>query len=245
MAVLDGADNSAPYPFHFRWWRRPSWWFLPRAHNRAAYFKRELTPGTRSFASYLLLPPAVGRTLGARPIAFSIPAEKIIDGLPTKRRDFPRHVVDPEVAQRVGGGTSHAFSSERDYYDDLGGSRFGITTRRAGWDAMRHYEIAANAAVPCFRDLDRKPSTCAPHGLDETNALIYRDAGDLLQQLAALDESGYAVLQAGALDWARANTTVARATELLVACGIPPMPDSPALPGETGFSTAGSPPTRG
>ncbi|HEY3866348.1 MAG TPA: glycosyltransferase [Solirubrobacteraceae bacterium] len=223
MAVLDGSDRVEPYPYAGLWWRVPSWWFLPRAHNRAPYFKREITPLTRWFASYLMLPPRIGRTLGLRPISFSIPAEKIVDAPPAKEKDFPRHIVDRELAPRVGGQDSYAFSGEAEYRADLQRSRFGITTKREGWDALRHYEIAANGAVPCFRQLDRKPSTCAPFGLDSTNCLIYQDADDLLAQVGTLDDAEYAALQTGALTWARANTTVARARELLDACAITPV----------------------
>jgi hypothetical protein len=220
IAVLDGSDRVEPYPFAGLWWRRRAWWFLPRAHPRAPYFKREITPLTRWFASYLMLPPMLGRRLGLRPIAFSIPAEKILAVPTAKEKDFPRHIVDSELAERLGGQASYPFDEEADYRADLQASRFGITTRRAGWDALRHYEIAANGAVPCFRGLDGKPSTCAPFGLDRTNCLIYRDAEDLLAQVQAIDAERYAALQAGALAWARANTTVARAEQLLDACGI-------------------------
>jgi hypothetical protein len=74
--------------------------------------------------------------------------------------------------------------------------------------------------VLCFRELDRKPKTCAPFGLDRTNALVYRDADDLLAQISALGHDRYATLQAGAIAWARANTTTARAQELLALCGL-------------------------
>jgi hypothetical protein len=220
LAVLDGADRVEPYPYAGLWWRVPAWWFLPRAHNRAVSFKREITPLTRWFASYLMLPPRFGRRLGLRPIAFAIPAEKVLDGAPSKDKDFPLHVVDAEVAARVGGQTGYAFASEADYYRDLQRSRFGVTTKREGWDALRHYEIAACGAVPCFRQLERKPPLCPPFGLNESNCIVYRDADHLLAQIAALDGAGYAALQAGALAWARANTTVARARELLTSCGI-------------------------
>jgi hypothetical protein len=221
MAVLDGSDRVEPYPYAGLWWRVRSWWMLPRAHNRAPYFKREITPSTRWFASYLMLPPALGRTLGLRPIAFSIPAEKIVAEPPPKDRDFPRHVVDPEVAARVGGQSTYAFADEADYRADLQRARFGITTKREGWDALRHYEIAANGAIPCFRDLHRKPSSCAPFGLDASNCIAYEHADDLLSRIANLAPEEYSTLQAGALAWARANTTTARARELLNACGIP------------------------
>jgi hypothetical protein len=224
MAVLDGADRVEPYPYSGLWWRRRAWWFLPRAHSRALYFKREITPLTRWFASYLLLPPAIGRTLRMKPISFSIPGEKIVDGPAQKDRDFPSHVVDEELAARVGGRTEHLFDSERDYRADLAGARFGVTTKREGWDALRHYEIAASGTVPCFRRLADKPATCAPFGLGETNCIAYRDADDLLARVASIDQAEYSALQAGALEWARANTTVVRARELLRACGITPPP---------------------
>ena len=225
LAVLDGADRVEPYPYAGLWWRVPAWWGLPRALRRARYFKREITPWTAWFRSYLTLPPPLGPRLGAlrglRPIAFAIPAEKVLDAPPAdKDQEFARHVVDPEVAPRVGGQTSYAWVDEAAYVADLRRSRFAVTTKRAGWDALRHYEIAANGAVPCFRDLDRKPPLCAPHGLDRSNCVVYRDADDLERQVRAISDDGYAELQAGALRWARANTTTARARELLAACGI-------------------------
>ena len=225
MAVLDGADRPEPYPYAGPWWRRRLWWTLPRAHTRAAYFKREITPWTGVFRACLTLPPPLASRLPSvrrmREISFSIPEEKIVAApATTKDRLLASHVVDPEVAARVGAGTAYAFDDERDYYADLRRSRFGITTKRSGWDCLRHYEQAANGCVPCFRDLDRKPPRCAPHGLDETNCVIYRDAGELLGQLESCDEARYRALQAGAVRWARANSTRRRALELLDGCGL-------------------------
>ena len=58
MAVLDGADNQQAYPYAVHWWRKPTWWMLPRAHTRAIYFKRELTPITGWFRSTCCLHPS-------------------------------------------------------------------------------------------------------------------------------------------------------------------------------------------
>ncbi|MGO9960304.1 MAG: glycosyltransferase family 1 protein [Solirubrobacteraceae bacterium] len=228
LAVLDGSDRVEPYPYAGVWWRVRSWWFLPRAHTRAAYYKREITPATRWFASYLMLPPFFGRTLGLRPISFSIPPAKILAAAPPKDQDFPRHVVDAELAALVGGQTGYAFATESEYRADLARSRFGITTKRAGWDALRHYEIAASGTVPCFRDLQRKPATCAPFGLNDGNCLVYRDADDLLARVAGIGEGEYRVLQEGALAWARANTTTRRARELLGVCDISVTAEEPS-----------------
>jgi hypothetical protein len=84
---------------------------------------------------------------------------------------------------------------------------------------MRHYEIAANGCVPCFRALQEKPPTCAPHGLDKTNCIIYNGLPDLLHQIEDIDEDRYRQLQYSALDWARHNVTTVRALELLAASG--------------------------
>jgi hypothetical protein len=207
IAVLDGVDSEAPVPYEPRWWRRPSGWFLPRPHRRAVYFKRELTPRTRWFRSYLTNPVARRPPRSMRPISFGIPEHLVLDELPPKRKDFPAHVVDPEVAHRVGAATSYAFADEGAYYEDLRASRFGITTRRGGWDCMRHYEIAASGCVVCFRGLSSKPDSCAPHGLDGSNALDYDDADGLLGRIEALSAAEERELQHAALSWARQNTT--------------------------------------
>ena len=144
----------------------------------------------------------------------------MVDARPPKDRLLASHVVDAEVAERVGAQTAYAFDSEDAYRADLQRARFGVTTRRAGWDCLRHYELAANGCVPCFRDLDRKPPLCAPFGLDESNCVPYRDADDLLAKLERIDDSRYAELQAGALAWARANTTRERARQFLATLGF-------------------------
>jgi hypothetical protein len=223
-AVLDGGDYPAMYPYGPRWWRNPRWWLLPRAHRRAAYFKRELTPETLRLRSFMLLPRQLAERLGPPrglcPIAFSIPDEKILDGPTEKSALLATHVVDPEVAARAGHPTSAAFSDEAEYYADLQAARFGVTTKRAGWDCMRHYELAANGCVPCFRDLAAKPAACAPHGLDEGNCVPYANADDLFTKLDRIDDDAYRRLQAGALRWARENSTRARARQFLAAVGM-------------------------
>jgi hypothetical protein len=142
----------------------------------------------------------------------------VVNEPPPKRKDWPQHVVDAEVASRVGARTSYAFDAPDAYHEDLRDSRFGVTAKRAGWDALRHYEIAAAGAVPCFRDLALKPSTCAPFGLNRGNSIAYRDVDDLLQQVTALDDDEYSRLQHGAVAWAHASTTEARARQFLRAC---------------------------
>jgi hypothetical protein len=219
IAVLDGVDSEAPVPYEPRWWKRPSCWLLPRPHRRAAYFKRELTPRTTWFRSYLANPLARRPPRSMRPISFGIPEHLVLDEVPSKTKDFPAHVVDAEVAERVGAASSYAFADEAAYYSDLRASRFGITTKRGGWDCMRHYELAASGCVLCFRQLHAKPASCAPHGLGPANALDYEDADDLVRKLEALSPAEERELQQAALAWARDNTTRAVATRFLRSLG--------------------------
>jgi hypothetical protein len=217
IAVVDGADVPWMYPYGPTWWRSPRRWFLPRAHRRATYFKREWTPATGWLRWYGLGPPRSSTRLPLERIAISYPAEKIVDEVPAKAKDFVSHVVDPEVAARLEStSTGYVFAAEDAYLTDIRQSRFGVTTRKAGWDAMRHYEIAASGTLPCFRGLDRKPATCAPHCLvPGRNCLSYRDADDLFRQLEAIPEDRYGALVQGALAWARMNTTQRRAEGFL------------------------------
>jgi hypothetical protein len=225
VAFLDGADHSAPYPYSPVVWRVRPWWALPRAHFRGTYFKRELTPRTSRYRYFMILPGRVADRLpfshAVRPIAFSIPENKIVTEPPPKQKPFPRHLVDEEVAERIGADTAYAFDREEDYYGDLRASRFGVTTKRAGWDSLRHYELAANGCVLCFRDLDRKPPRCAPHGLEAgRNCIAYRDADDLFRKIEAITDEKYKRLQAGSLEWARANSTRRRAEGFLRSMGF-------------------------
>jgi hypothetical protein len=222
--ILDGADTPQPYPFAGYWWRKPYWWFLPKAHTRFLYFKREWTSETIRNLYYQILPLSICQFIPVpknfRSIAFSIPEEKIISDLPSnlanKRKLFPKHIVDAEVAANVDGSlTSYAFEDEQEYYQDIQISKFGITTKRAGWDCLRHYEIAANGAVPCFRDLDLKPKTCAPHGLNSKNCISYNSYSDLINKIEKLSDREYESLQIEALSWVRENTTIARARQVL------------------------------
>lgn len=205
VAVLDGGDYPRPWPYG-----RPALrhLFAPRPWRRARFFKRELTPVTERWA----------RGGSVHEIAFSFPEEKVIADAGGERPNLlSTHVVDEEVAAAVGrAGTGYAFATEQEYYDDLRSARFAVTVKRAGWESLRHYEIAANGAIPCFRGLDAKPARCAPHGLrDGVNCVAYLSATELLARLKSMPIEVERELRAGTLAWARANTTTARAAAFL------------------------------
>lgn len=222
--LVDGGDSSELYPPPSLLRAEPlkvlSALRVAASRGRWLYFKREWD---RSRSESILertlawLHPPSSATRG---IAFSIPESKVRENPVPKTKRFPKHIVDAEVAAFVGAQTKYAFENEQAYYDDLASSRFGITTKRAGWDCMRHYEIAANGTVPCFRDLNLKAPECAPQGLNDTNAIQYRDVSDLMAKTDQLTDDAYEALRSGALAWARQNTTRVRARAFLETLGL-------------------------
>jgi len=169
-------------------------------------FKRELTNRSRKW----------GLGLNIHPLAFSIPESLISSKLPNKSHLFPSHIVDRDLSDKLGASANYVFVDEQSYRSDLACSRFGITTRRAGWDCLRHYEIAAAGTVICFRDLYQKPTTCAPHGLiDGLNCISYSSSDDLLKRIDTLSVQEEVELQNAALAWAKSASTKNRALQLL------------------------------
>lgn len=207
--ILDGQDTAQVYPYAGLWWRRFSQWFAPRAHKNFLYFKREWTADSQFNFWHRFVPKGLLRYLpickNLRKVSFSIPESKILGEVPNKTKDFARHCVDGQVAERISECVeSYAFKNEGAYYADLQASRFGVTIKRAGWDCLRHYEIAANGCIPCFRDLDRKPKTCAPHGLEDlVNCISYSSVDDLMVKIQNLSLDQELALRQGALNWAK------------------------------------------
>jgi hypothetical protein len=235
LVAIDGGDGTVLFPHGPRWWRQMRPWPLPRVEGRIDVYKRELAPSTAWTRAYGLLPPRLAARLlrNVRPLAFSIPEDRLARGDEVKRKLLARHVVDPEVARLVSDGqTKYAFESEDAYYADLRQSRFAITTKKAGWETLRHYEIAASGCVPCFRDLHRKPPLTAPFGLGDDNCVTYSDAGTLLARLEAIDDARYASLRSGALGWASRNTTRVRAEGLLAELGVDPAQPPTSVAGD-------------
>ena len=83
------------------------------------------------------------------PMQFSIPESKIVREIPPKDKDFA--FIIP------GNLSTYVYKRESDYYKDYQRSYFAITCRKAGWDALRHYEILANGCIPYFVDIDHCP----------------------------------------------------------------------------------------
>lgn len=219
-AILDGSDDPGLVPQAGRWFRRPREWIQLRILRTFRTWKREWTSRSQPNAWHRLIPtvwlPLLPRPRHLQRISFGIPEEQVVGEPPAKSKDFPSHIVDEELRELLGAGSGgHVFDSEEEYRQDLQASRFGITMKRSGWDCLRHYEIAVNGAVPCFRNLADKPETCAPHGLTPDNSIAYRSAAELMEITERMAGEEYRRLQAGALAWARQHSTRAVASRFL------------------------------
>jgi len=101
------------------------------------YFKRELFEYTHHKNLF--------------PISYTFPEEKIVKN----PQDIKKERFIAEYIPRFTNG--YIYENEEDYYKGYQISNFGLTTRKAGWDCMRHYEILANYCMPYFPDLKDCP----------------------------------------------------------------------------------------
>ena len=53
--------------------------------------------------------------------------------------------------------STYIYNNETDYYNEYRKSLFSITTKKSGWDCMRHYEIMANGSIPYFQNIEACP----------------------------------------------------------------------------------------
>jgi hypothetical protein len=167
--------------------------------ERRPYFKREL----------MAVAP------GVLPTGFCVP-DRLVRPLDAagKTQLHQTHVQDTEFTSETG----YKFTEEKDYYDDLARSFFGITMRKGGWDCARHYELMAAGALVMFRHYDQKPATCAPHC---PHFISYTDKKDFMEKASRLVVNGqpteeYRRILQAQRDWLLANATAtARAKQLV------------------------------
>lgn len=123
-----------------------------------AYYKRELT----SIMGNLL------------PISFKLPIP-VLPYLMNGSEYLPNKEVllapcDPRYKK------SYTYATQREYYNQYSVAFFGTTTRKGGWDCLRHYEILANHCLPFFPGIEDKPKlTMADYPVEiqiEVNKLL-------------------------------------------------------------------------
>lgn len=101
--------------------------------NKCVYFKREI---------HKMLP-------GLHPISFAIPQEKI--------GTIYREKINALAPMNPHDRSTYIYNDERSYYEQYAESLFGVTTKKNGWDCVRHYEIMANNCIPLFLDIEECP----------------------------------------------------------------------------------------
>ena len=186
LYFIDGEDNS-----------NVKLKYLPLG----VYYKREIR--TFSFLKKLDF---------IRMINFSIPREKLQIDNCQKEKVFSKHVQCLEVYDiediKTHCSPNYSFDNEEDYYNDLSKSYYGITMKKAGWDCMRHYEIAACGAVICFYKLSEKYRFCAPHGLvDMFNCITFNSSSELRKKIGYIkDNKIYNKIRTNSIKWIINNT---------------------------------------
>ncbi len=231
IIIIDGADQSAVFPFGSFYNRLKNDFFSYFfSSNDFKYFKRELDENSyynllgHILKSTTSLSFKIKRNL--LPIHFAIPKEKInYVTVENKKKMFNTQIVDEEIAIKIQdskfsslGSDLIIFREESDYYKDLQESKFGITTKRAGWDCLRHYELAANGAVLCFKNLYDKFDISAPIGLNSKNCIIYNNYDDLVAQINNISNDTYETLLNATYKWIENNTTEKLAEYVIQNC---------------------------
>jgi hypothetical protein len=148
VIFIDGADSDFSVPIN-KWVIKQTIkgkhnllaYFLNKKYHQAIalsakgfYFKRELRNCDRKYFY---------------PISFAIPEKNIITQPPHKTQE--RAFIIP------GDLSTYIYDKEADYYNDYATSKYAITTKKGGWDCLRHYEILANACIPYFPNIDKCP----------------------------------------------------------------------------------------
>jgi len=83
------------------------------------------------------------------PITFSIPEEKIINFIPNKEK-----ILSSLIPGKL---ETYIYNNENDYYKEYQKSYFALTTKKGGWDCLRHYEIILNGCIPYFPIIEKCP----------------------------------------------------------------------------------------
>lgn len=143
-------------------------------------------------------------------ISFSIPEEKIvsIDSIPyliEKKTKILSSLIPGNIK-------TYIYNTEEDYYNEYRKSFFAKTTKKAGWDCMRHYEIIANGCIPYFPDIEKCPARTMPLPLKD----LFIKGNELfkyfnnIKLLSPNDIYNYELLLTELLDYMKMNLTTTR-----------------------------------
>lgn len=140
------------------------------------------------------------------PITFSIPSEKICNN---------EYIKTKIVSNLIPGNMStYIYNTEEEYYNEYKRSYFAITTKKAGWDCMRHYEIMANGCLPYFVDIENCPEKTMyllpKYLLIECNILYDKFKNKNINELTDDDINDYNILRNELLEYTRNYLTTTK-----------------------------------
>ncbi len=111
---------------------------IKQLSSKIKYFKRELLEESSRIAY---------------PVSFSFPEFYVNSkNLKIENKVAILSQMDPRFQN------SYIFD-EDDYYTQYANSIFATTTKKNGWDCLRHYEIIASGSLPFFPNIENKPKT--------------------------------------------------------------------------------------
>ncbi|MEI7979626.1 MAG: hypothetical protein WCI53_12335 [Bacteroidota bacterium] len=214
LIIIDGYDSPSIFPFFSikkRLKDEISLFF--KCYTKVPYFKREFETCYTQYGikkQKKIIHKILNYFFSKRmtiPISMSIPANFIDKSVvEIKSKSFVDYNVDPFLTSIFNntndiGIWKPVYASATDYIIDLNNSKFGITTKRAGWDCLRHYEYAAKGVILCFKNLHDKPSGCAPFGLSEQNSIVYSTEHDLIAKIELLGATEISKLLNNSFKW--------------------------------------------
>ena len=147
------------------------------------------------------------------PMTFSIPEEKIVNSIPTKTKI---------LSDLIPGKTeTYIYNNETDYYNEYKKSYFAITTKKGGWDCLRHYEILANGCIPYFLNIEDCPkntmSLLPKNLLLEGNLLYYNSFKTKhIKELTNTDINNYNTLITKLLDYLKDHLTTKKIAQYIL-----------------------------
>ena len=146
------------------------------------------------------------------PITFSIPSEKI-----SETKMFKTKILSSLIPGKT---STYIYETEEDYYNEYKKSYFAITTKKAGWDCMRHYEILANGCLPYFIDIEKCPintmALCPKDLFLQSNILYSKFMSKNINELNEQDLNEYNDLHDKLLEYTKNYLTTDKMAEYIL-----------------------------
>uniref|UniRef100_A0A6C0ETP9 Uncharacterized protein n=1 Tax=viral metagenome TaxID=1070528 RepID=A0A6C0ETP9_9ZZZZ len=143
-------------------------------------------------------------------ITFSISESKIIND--TQLNGLNKKKI---LSSLIPGNIStYVYNTEKEYYEEYQQSYFALTTKKAGWDCLRHYEILANGCIPYFPLINECPINTLslfPKDLIKEGNILYEKS-----KLYGLDINEYNILRNKMLDYTKEHLTTQKMAEYIL-----------------------------